>query len=302
MKITSIGKPMPATDDAEAASRSRRRLHVTFDTYQKAMVYFFLAVGLLVTLIPFFWMISSSFKPATEILKMPPSFFPENGTLKNYQTIFSDERLPLLKFYGNSLFVAAANVIITLFTSSLLGYVLAKYEFKGKKYLFGWFMLTMMIPSQLTMIPNYLILSKLHLINTLWGLIVPTIINAFGIFMMRQFIMAIPNELIDAGRIDGASEWQIYSRLVLPQLGASLATLGTLTFMSNWNAYLWPMVVITKMERRTLPIILTWYSTQHTNSPNLTMAATVLVVVPVLIVYFFFQRWIVRGVVTSGFK
>ncbi len=279
-----------------------KALHISFHQYEKFMVYFFLFIGLIATLIPFMWMISSSFKPATEIIKVPPTFFPQSGTLKNYQTIFTDPRLPLLRFYGNSLFVAVVNVGITLFTSSLLGYLLAKYEFKGKLLLFGWFMFTMMIPSQLTMIPSYLILTKLHLVNTLWGLIVPSIINAFGIFMMRQFILSIPNELIDAGRIDGASEWQIYKNLILPQLGASLATLGTLTFMSNWNAYLWPMVVITKMDRRTLPVILTWYSTQHTNSPNLTMAATVLVVIPILIIYFFFQRWIVRGVVTSGFK
>jgi multiple sugar transport system permease protein len=299
--MTTLGKNYAHYDAAEPAPR-HGRFHLTFDTYEKTMVYFFLIIGLVATLLPFFWMISSSFKSASEILKMPPTLLPENPTLKNYQTIFSDPRLPLLHFYANSLFVAAANVVITLFTSSLLGYVLAKYEFKGKQALFGWFMLTMMIPSQLTMIPNYLILTKLHLINTLWGLIVPSVINAFGIFMMRQFIMAIPNELIDAGRIDGATEWQIYLRLILPQLGPSLATLGTLTFMSNWNAYLWPMVVITKTDRRTLPVILTWYSTQHTNSPNLTMTATVLVVIPVLIIYFFFQRWIVRGVVTSGFK
>ena len=200
------------------------------------------------------------------------------------------------------MFVAVSNVLTNLFTSSLLGFLFAKYEFRGKRLFFGYYMITMMIPGQMTMIPGYLILVKLGLVDTLWGLVVPSFMNAFGIFMMRQFIMAIPNELLDAARIDGASEWQIYWRIVLPQLGPALATLGTLTFMSNWNAYLWPMVVITTIERRTLPIILTWYSTQHGARPHIQMAATVMVVIPILIVYFFFQRWIVQGFSMSGLK
>jgi multiple sugar transport system permease protein len=231
--------------------------------------------------------------------QIPPSV---ESKLSNYQTILSDPKLPLANFYGNSLFVAVANVTTTLFTSSLIGFLFAKYQFRGKRLLFGWFLLSMMIPGQITMIPGYLILAKVHLINSLWGLIVFSALDAFGIFMMRQFIESLPNELLDAARIDGASEWQIYWRIVLPQLGPPLATLGILTFMGNWNAYLWPMVVITKIERRTLPIILTWYNSQHTSQPNLTMAATVMIVIPILIVYFFFQRWIVRGFAMSGLK
>jgi multiple sugar transport system permease protein len=160
----------------------------------------------------------------------------------------------------------------------------------------------MMIPWQITMIPGYLILAKIGLLNSLWGLVVFSALDAFGIFLMRQFIQSLPNELMDAARIDGASEWQIFLRIVLPQLGAPLATLGTLTFMANWNSYLWPMIVITDVNRRTLPIILTWYNSQHGSRPNLTMAATVMVVIPILIVYFFFQRWIVRGFAMSGLK
>jgi len=160
----------------------------------------------------------------------------------------------------------------------------------------------MMIPGQVTMLPGYLILLKLNLTNTLWGLILPAFVDAFGLFMMRQFIETIPNELLDAARIDGASEWQIFFRIVIPQLGASLATLGTLHFMGVWNSYLWPMVVITRTSRRTLPVILQWYSTAHSNQQNMVMTASVMVVLPILVVYFFFQRWIVRGYVLSGFK
>ncbi len=283
---------------------ARRRLPPPTLRYNlgQILVYFLLILGLSATLTPFAWMILTSFKTATEILRTPPTFWPENPTLDNYRTILQDPQLPLLRFYGNSAFVAVSNVITTLFTSSLLGYLFAKYEFRGKQALFGFFLLTMMIPSQMTMIPGYLILVKLHLINTLWGLVLPSFLDAFGIFMMRQFIETIPNELLDAARIDGASEWQIFLRIVLPQLGPALATLGTLNFMGNWNAYLWPMVVITRLERRTLPIILTWYSTQHTTQPHITMAASVLMVMPILAVYFFFQRWIVRGITLTGFK
>jgi multiple sugar transport system permease protein len=264
--------------------------------------YLILAVGLSITLMPFIWMILGSFKTATELLRIPPTFWPENPTLGNYLTILQDPNLPLLRFYGNSATVAIANVLTSLFTSSLLGFLFAKYEFRGKRIFFGWFMVSMMIPGQITMIPGYLILSRIGLLNTLWGLIVFSALDAFGLFMMRQFVETLPNELLDAARIDGASEWQIYWRIVLPQLGAPLATLGTLTFMGNWNAYLWPMVVITRIDRRTLPIILTWYNSQHSSRPNITMAATVMMVIPILLVYFFFQRWIVRGFAMSGIK
>jgi multiple sugar transport system permease protein len=266
------------------------------------LVYVSLVVGLSVTLMPFVWMILSSFKTSAEILRTPPTFWPENPTLDNYRTILQDPKLPLLRFYGNSAFVAISNMLTSLFTSSLLGYLFAKYEFRGKRVLFGWFLLTMMIPAKMTMIPDYMILVKLKLINTLWGLVALSFLDAFGIFMMRQFIKAIPNDLLDAARIDGASEWQIYTRIVVPQLGPALATLGTLSFMGHWNDYLWPMVVITRVERRTLPVILTWYEDQHVTKHNLVMAATVMVVIPILLVYFFFQRWIVQGFAISGLK
>jgi len=266
------------------------------------MIFIVLTLGLSFTLLPFLMMILSSFKTNLENLRVPPTFWPEVFTLENYRTIFNDPKLPLLRFYSNSAFVAILNMVTTLFTSSLIGYMFAKFEFPGKKLLFGWFLALMMIPSQITMIPSFLILSKLHLINSLWGLVVFSMVDAFGIFMMRQFCETLPNELLDAGRIDGASEWQIYWRIVLPQLGAPLATLGILGFMHSWNAYLWPMIVLQKIEVRTLPIILTWFNSTHTGQGALVMAATVLIIVPILIVFMFFQRWIVQGFTMSGMK
>jgi multiple sugar transport system permease protein len=270
--------------------------------FKKLLIYFALTLGLSLTLLPFVMMILSSFKTNLEVLRIPPTFWPENFTLENYIKIFNDPKLPLLRFYGNSAFVAFFNVFSTLFTSSLVGYMFAKFEFPGKRILFGWFLTTMMIPSQITMIPSYLLLSKLHLINSLWGLVIFSAVDAFGIFMLRQFCETLPNELLDAARIDGASEWQIYWRIVLPQLGAPLATLGILGFMGSWNAYLWPMIVLQKIEVRTLPIILTWFNSNHTGQGALVMAATVLIIVPILFVFMFFQRWIVQGFTMTGFK
>jgi len=264
--------------------------------------YLTLTFGLVFTLLPFLMMIFSSLKTNTEVLRVPPTFLPENPTFSNYITIFNDPRLPLLRFYANSAFVAVFNVTATLFTSALIGYMFAKFEFAGKRLLFGWFLTMMMIPSHITMIPSYLILAKLGLINSLWGLVIFSAVDAFGIFMLRQFCETLPNELLDAARIDGASEWQIFLRIVLPQLSAPLATLGILGFMGNWNAYLWPMIVLQKVEVRTLPIILTWYNSTHTGQGALVMAATVLITMPILLVLVYFQRWIVKGFVTTGLK
>ena len=266
------------------------------------LAYFLLTLGLSFTLIPFAMMIISSFKTNSELLRIPPTFLPETPTLENYRTLLNDPKLPLLRFYGNSAFVAFFNVISTLFTSSLVGYMFGKYEFRGKRLLFGWFLTMMMIPGQITMIPSYLILAKLKLLNSLWALVIFSAVDAFGIFMLRQFCQTLPNELLDAARIDGASEWQIYWRIVLPQLGPPLATLGILNFMHNWNAYLWPMIVLTKIENRTLPIILTWYNSTHTGEGGLVMAATVLIIVPILLVFVYFQRWIVQGFTMTGLK
>ncbi len=264
--------------------------------------YLILIPASLIALLPFVWMVLGSFKTGQEIRQIPPTFFPQEFTLANYRTILSDDDLPLGLFYRNSAIIAVLNVIQVLFTSSLFGYLFAKFNFRGKNLLFWFIVATMMIPTQLTMIPSYLILVSLGLINNLGGLIIPAAVSAFGIFLFRQFCLSIPNELIDAARVDGASEFQIYRAIVLPQLEPALATFGMLTFMFNWNAYLWPLIVLTEQNVRTLPIILSWYSNQHANQLQLTMAAAVLVVLPVLLVFMLTQRWIVQGITLTGTK
>jgi multiple sugar transport system permease protein len=160
----------------------------------------------------------------------------------------------------------------------------------------------MMIPFQLTMIPSYLILLKFNLTDNLLGLVAFSWFSAFGIFLMRQFMSSIPDELLDAARVDGANEWQIFLRIVLPQTLAAMATYGVLVFISNWNAYLWPLIVLRDVDVRTLPIILTWYNDRHTADLGLQMAASVLIVMPILAVYIVMNRWVVRGFALSGLK
>ena len=298
MATTSERVPRTERLDDDGASRhgvARYRMG-------RVALYVVLTVFGIVAAMPFVWMILSSFKTAAEIRAIPPTFWPQEATLDNYRTILSDPELPLALFYRNSAFVAVMNTIATLFTGSILGYVFAKFEFRGRQALFWFILATMMIPSQVTMLPGYLILLQLNLLNNLWGLIIPSFVDAFAIFVMRQFIFSIPNDEIYSARVDGASEWRIYRSVVLPQLGAPLATLGMLTFMFNWNAYLWPLIVLTEQNKRTLPIILTWYSTQHSSQDNLVMAASVLIVIPVLIIFALSQKWIVRGLTLTGGK
>jgi len=287
-----------ATVELAQSSPSVARRH----PIARIATYAVLAVGLAVTLVPFIWILMTSLKPASEIVRIPPTFFPEQWSLNSYQTIFSDPKVPLARFYLNSALVSVGRVVITLFTSSLAGYIFAKFAFRGKNFLFGFILIQLMIPFQVVMIPAYLILVQLRLIDSLWGLVIPSMVDAFGIFLMRQFISTFPNDLIDAARIDGSSEFGVYWRVVMPNLGAPLATLGIFTFMATWNDYLWPLIVITTHEKRTLPLLLTWYTSQHGQRYDLTMAASVIVLIPVLLVYVFFQRWIVRGVALTGMK
>ncbi len=268
----------------------------------KSGAYAVLTVGLIATLLPFFYIIVSSLKPSAELLKTPPDFFPQEPTFEHYRTILTDDAIPLERNVINSVVVALSRVAITLFTSSFAGYIFAKYRFRGKDLAFGVILIQIMIPFQVVMIPNYLLVDKLGLIDSLWALIIPAMVDAYGIFMMKQFIEALPGELMDAARIDGASEFGIYARIVLPQMGPVLASLGIFTFMSTWNDYLWPLIVLTSPEKRTIPLLLVWYQTQHTGNQGLILAASILTLLPIFLVYVFLQRWIVDQASQSAFK
>ena len=268
----------------------------------KSGAYAVLIVGLIATLLPFFYIMVSSLKTPAELRQTPPDFFSKTPSLNYYTTILKDKDIPLAQNLLNSVFVSLSRVVITLFTSSFAGYIFAKYHFKGKNLAFGVILIQIMIPFQVVMIPNYLLVVKLHLIDSLWALIIPAFVDAYGIFMMKQFIESMPAELMDAARIDGASEFGIYSRIILPQMGPPLASLGIFTFMATWNDYLWPLIVLTSPEKRTIQLLVVWFQTQHSANQGLVLAASILTLLPIFLVYIFLQRWIVDQATSSAFK
>lgn len=293
---------MSSTGRARQDITVKRRKIRPVKRINRVLLYVSLSAISLVAISPFAWMILGAFKPGAEIRSIPPSFFPSEWTLSNFERILNDPNLPLMTYYFNSFFVAGVNVFATLVTSSILGYIFAKYAFRGRQSLFWYLMAVMTIPQTVTMIPLYLLLTEMNLLNNLWGLVVTAVVSPFGVFLMRQFIMSVSDDEIEAARLDGASEFRVYWSVVLPSVKPALATVGLLTFMANWNAYLWPLIVLTQDDKRTLPVILTWYSTQYTSQLNLVMAASVLIVIPVLVVFLFSQKWIVAGLTLTGGK
>ncbi len=271
---------------------------------QMVLLYLVLGATALVALVPFLWLVFGALKSPQEIRQIPPTVFPRVWRFDNFVRVFTVPaiKLPLPMYYSNSLAVAAARVALILFSSSLIGYVLARFRFRGKKAIFWFIMSTMIVPFQVTMIPSYLILVRLRLIDTLWGLIVPSAVDAFGIFLMQQFIFSVPEALMDSARVDGASEWLTFRRIVLPQLSAPGATLAMLTFMSSWNSYLWPLIVLKSDHKRTLPIILYFFQGQQVQRLELIMAASILIIAPMLVVFLSSQKWIIRGLAFTGLK
>jgi multiple sugar transport system permease protein len=268
----------------------------------KFATYLVLIAGAVVMLLPFFWMVNASLMTAGEIQRQPPVWFPAELQFQNYPRLL--EAMPLFRLYGNSIFVAVCTTLGVLVTSSLAGFAFAKYDFPGKNVLFVLILATMMVPFFVTLIPVFFIVRQLGWINTYQGLIVPGIISAYGIFLMRQFISTLPDELLDAARIDGASEPRIFSSILMPLIAPALATLGTFTFIGSWNAFLWPLLIATDRNLHTLPLGLNALRTFASEARNLDllMAGTTLSVLPALILFIFLQRYFVRGIALTGVK
>jgi multiple sugar transport system permease protein len=257
--------------------------------------------GLVVMVGPFVWMLLSSFKPEAEIRAEPPTFLPQHGTTASYDVLLN--RLDFPTYFTNSVVVAVVTTLGNLLFCSAAGYALAKLSFPGKRALFVVVLGTIMVPSVVTMVPLFVLSSNLGLVNSLAGLILPFLAQAFGVFLMRQFIVSIPNDLIEAARIDGASELRIYWQIILPLCRPALATLGILTFLASWNNFLWPLVAATTEDKYTLPVALALCSIgQNQTRYDLLLAGSVVIVLPVLIVFLVLQRHFVRGIATTGLK
>lgn len=262
----------------------------------------FCALVASIMLAPFIWMVSTSFKYNWDAISFPPRFLPtEFAGFTAYARVLSE--IPFFSFLWNSLIVATTITLGTLFTSSLAGYIFGKFDFWGRNILFLGILATMMVPFEVILIPVYIIVRDLGMLNSLTALIIPRLVSAYGIFLMRQFMMGIPTALVDAARIDGCSEFGIYSRIVLPLSKPALSALGIFIFMFSWDDFLWPVLVIDDMAKRTLPLGLALFrQTFGTLDWNVIMAGTLLSILPVLIVFFAAQKNFIEGITLSGLK
>ena len=250
-------------------------------------------------IMPFLWSFFASFKFFKE-LNTSPDFFPKVWTLKNYDEIIT--RVGFFDALRNSIIVAFAVTFCVLFTSSALGYVFAKYHFPGKDKLFAALLSTMMLPFAVVLVPLYITIVTFGLQNQLIGIIVVSTWSTFGIFMMRQFMESIPSELIDAARIDGSSEFRIYSLIILPLSAAPLAALAVMTFLAQWDNYLWPLVVINSPEKQTLPLLLAGLRSLYMTRYDLWTAGSMLTILPVMTLYVFASKYFIQGIATTGMK
>lgn len=265
-----------------------------------AVVTLLMLAGALMMLLPLYWMIISSFKPQTELLRMPPTLWPETFTTENYSGVL--ETLPFGSYYINSIATSLINTLFGLLTSALGGYIFAKYEFRGKEVLFWIMMACMMIPYETLLIPLYRIMVKFGWINSYLVLTVPYFCNIFGLFLMRQFMSGVSTEFLEAAEIDGCGQYGTFFRIVLPMVQSALATLCIFLFMGTYNSFLWPLISINSRKLFTLPIGLAALSSDRGTQTNLIMAASSLVVIPVMLVFAIAQRQIVSGLTIGGVK
>jgi len=264
---------------------------------------FFYTLTIFVTLIitvPFVWMFVSSFKPAVEIIKIPPTFLPENPTLRTYRYIF--EELNFARYFLNSFIVSSGTTLLMLFTSSLTGYVFAKFNFRYKEPLFVILLSTLMIPFVVRMLPLYVLVANLDWIDRYAGLIIPMGLNIFGIFLMRQFIENIPTSLLEVARIDGASEWWIYTKVIIPLSLPALSALTIFWFMFTWNNLLWPLLVINSESMRTITLAIAILQWEASLRYDVVITGAAVSVIPVLIIYAFINRTFIRGLTLTGLK
>ena len=253
-----------------------------------------------VVLVPYFWMVSNSFKTKKESLTEPEKILPSELSLRGYERVLYES--PFFKWLTNSLIITTTNTLAVLFTSSLLGFVFSKYRFRSRNAMFSILLATMMVPAQATMIPTFIMINWMGLYNQLGALIVPALFSVFGIYLCKQFIDEIPGDLLDSARIDGAGDLMIYFKIVLPQIRPALGALAIFTFLEHWNDYLRPLIYLNSTEQMTLPLALSYFATQHGNDLPATMAAAALIMIPVTIVFLVLQKQFIKGISLTGMK
>ena len=270
------------------------------NVFLQILVHAILLIGAFTMLLPFIWMVSTSFKPSSEIYVFPPRWIPKNPTLKNYVDLFSS--INFGRPFLNTVIVASSITFLSVLLSSMAGYAFAKFRFKGRDKLFFLILATLMVPGQMTMIPVFLLLRYLGLLNTYTGLILPGAVSVFNIFFMRQFIITIPNDLIEAARIDGARESYIFFKIILPLSKPALTTISIFTFTGSWNSFLWPLIIAQDERMYTLPVAVSVLAGQYGENIAIQMAGSCIVITPILIFFLFAQRYFIKGIALTGLK
>lgn len=261
-------------------------------------IYTLLILGSFVMLFPFIWMVSTSLKTPLEVFSL--NIIPENPTLDNYHRVLGESLFG--KWFINSLIIAVITTISVAFFDTLVGYILAKFSFRGKNIIFIAILSSLMIPTEMLIIPWYLMSSQFGWVDTYWGIMFPGVISAFGIFLMKQFMESIPQDLLDFARIDGLNEFAIFWKIALPQVWPALSALCIFTFLGNWNAFLWPLIVIESPEVRTLPVGLAFFSGEFEDYWEMIMTGATIAVIPLIVVFIFFQKHIIKGITLTGMK
>jgi len=263
-------------------------------------LYLALIASSMAMLVPFYWMLSTSLKLEADVFAYPPEWIPRPATLIHYMEVWT--RLPFARFLFNSLLVAAMVTLSNVFFCTLAGYAFAKLRFPGRDKIFFVLLMTLMVPFQVNLIPLYKLMDLFKWLDTYWALIVPGATSVFGIYLVRQYILSIPDELLDSARVDGCSEFGIFWRIVAPLSLPGVATLAIFTFMGAWTDFLWPMIVTSSMDMRTLPVGIALLQEYHTTNWTQTMAGSAIAALPMIIVFLFMQRQFIEGLTAGAVK
>ena len=263
-------------------------------------VYALLIAGALLAVFPLVWMVLASFMATGEASTYPPHIIPRTWTLEHYRSLFT--RLALGRSLFNSALIATVVTVISVIINSMAGYALAKLRFRSQKKVYKALSLGLILPSQVAMLPLFLMMKEMHLVNTYWGVIIPGLASIFGILLTHQYALAIPDDLLDAARVDGASELQLYRLVVLPVIAPILATLAIWTFLGTWNDFMWPLIVLSDDRKYTLPVAIANLVGEHVQDAELMMAGSVVTVLPVMLVFLFLQRYYIRGITAGSVK